>query len=110
MTLAVAAISVAIAVYFLRSIPRALEGWTGKRRALRAHRRQERRARQIVAAVQLLDRHLAEPDQKVTDAAEIRAGLGRLLAVVAAEQLQELAAIKAKLGARSKRRFRLRRQ
>jgi len=81
-----AAVSVGIAVYLARMVSRAFGVWIGKWRALWAYRTRSRRARRIVAAVELIDGVLAEPYPKVTDAAEIRAALQRLLAVIAAER------------------------
>ena len=97
LTIAALALSVGIAVYFARTIRRAFAVWIGKWRRFWAYRTNSRRARRIVAALELIDTVLTEPDPKVTDAAELRAGLQRLLAVIAAEQLAELSEIEAKL-------------
>jgi hypothetical protein len=93
-TIAAVLICVVLAIVLVRGLPDFL-GWARSWRALWRFYRRSRGRHRIIAALEMIDGLLSQPDPKVQDAAEIRSTIRRLLAVTAAEHLAERTAVEA---------------
>lgn len=88
---AIAILAVA-AIVLLRTRPD-IRRWVRKWQALWTFYKQMRRRHRIIDALQVVDALLSPPDPPVKDAAELRDGIQRLLAVTAAEHLAQRAEV-----------------
>jgi hypothetical protein len=109
LTIAAVVMSMALAIVLVRCIPEA-RAWTRNWRVLWTFYRRSRRRRRIIAALDVVDELLSQPDANVEDAREIRSRIRCLMAVTAAEHLAERAALEVFLALPARPRLRLRRR